>query len=74
MSIAPTTTITRYDALLSTIFSSCSSRDRPKATIQASKLMQMRRNVSGRTRWMMNAPSGTPTTMLGTIRGMSDRL
>src|SRR5229473_992175 len=65
---------TRYEALVSTSFSSPSSLDSPNATTQASKLMQMRLNVSGRTLWMIIAPRGTPTKMLGTIHGMSAKL
>ena len=32
----------------------------PNPTTQASKLMQMRRNVSDRMRWISHAPIGTP--------------
>src|ERR1700687_3100517 len=69
-----TPTSTRYAALVSTSFSSPSSLERPNATTQASKLMQTRLNVSGRTFWMIIAPRGTPTKMLGTIHGTSAKL
>src|SRR6266545_696759 len=71
MSIAPTTTMTRYDALPSTSFKSFNSRDNPNATTHASKLMQIRLKVSACICRMMNAPIGTPITMLGTIPGIS---
>ena len=46
----------------------------PNPTTQASKLMQMRRNVSER-RWRISqAPIGTPMITLGRIVGMSAKL
>ena len=64
-SIKIVTAITPYAHGLATKSSSISTRDRPKPTTHASKLMQMRRNVSESTWRMKKAPSGIPTSTLG---------
>ena len=61
----------RYAAGPFTIPSSRRTVETPKPTTQASKLMQMRRNVSTRMRRISAAPIGTPMRTLGRICGMS---
>src|SRR5258706_160213 len=69
-----TATSTRYAAPLSTKCIVRRRPDNPKATTHASKLIQTRRNVSGRMCRMSCAPTGTPMARLGRICGMSAML
>src|SRR5262249_1500066 len=73
-SIATTTARTLNAAEPGTICSSRSSIDNPKPTTHASKLIHIRRKVSGDRCRIRTTPIGTPTTTLGTIFGISATL
>src|SRR5882672_10483259 len=70
MSIATTAARKRYADGPGAILSSRRTVETPKPTTQASKLMQILRNVSTRIRRISAAPIGTPIRTLGRICGI----
>src|SRR5205823_31853 len=68
-STRPTVVSTENAGAPSTKASCCNSVEMPYPTTQASKLMQTRRKVSGRTWRMIRTPRGIPTTRLGRMYG-----
>src|SRR2546428_12900746 len=67
MSMRTTVSSTRYAPGALTSWSCSITRDSPSATIQASKLMQIRRKVSGSTLRMSQVPAGIPRSTAGAI-------